>query len=91
MIYINDLPSIVSSQILLFADDVKLFCPIMNLECNIQLERDLVSLKEWSRKWLLNFNVLKSFVMHLGSTNPCHPYYMNDQPTQVFVNIKIWE
>ena len=29
-IYVNDLPSVVSSQVLLFADDVKLFCPIVN-------------------------------------------------------------
>jgi len=27
-LYINDLPSQVSSQVLLFADDVKLYCPI---------------------------------------------------------------
>ena len=42
-----------------------------------------MSLKEWSRKWLFNFNVSKSFDMHLDSTNPCNPYYMNDQPLQV--------
>ena len=29
-IYVNDLPSVVSSQVLLFADDVKFFCPIVN-------------------------------------------------------------
>ena len=65
-IYVNDLPSIVSSQVLLFADDVKLFCPIVNQQSNFQLKQDLLLLKEWSMKWLLNFNIVKTFVMHLG-------------------------
>ena len=82
-IYVNDLPSIVSSQVLLLADDVKLFCPIVNQQSNFQLEQDLLLLKEWSMKWLLNFNIVKTFVMHLGNTNPCHTYYMDGQPLQV--------
>ena len=43
-IYVNDLPSVVSSQVLLFADDVKLFCPIVNQQSNFQLEQDLLLL-----------------------------------------------
>jgi len=38
---------------------------------------------EWSFKWLLNFNVIKSFVMHLDSSYPCHSYLMDDQPIKV--------
>ena len=83
LIYINDLPSQVSSEVLLFADDVKLYCPIVNQQSNFQMEQDLLSLREWSLKWLLNFNVIKSFTMHLGSTNPCHMYCMDGQPLQV--------
>ena len=78
-IYVNDLPSIVSSQVLLFADGVKLFCPTVNQQSNFQLELDLLLLKVWSMKWLLNFNVVKTFVMHLGNTNLCHTYYMDEQ------------
>ena len=81
--YVNDLPSVVSSQVLLFAGDVKLFCPIVNQQSNFQLEQDLLLLKEWSMKWLLNFNIVKTFVMHLGNSNPCHTYYMDGQPLQV--------
>ena len=32
---------------------------------------------------MFNFNVIKSFIMHLGSTNPCHTYFMDDQPLLV--------
>ena len=34
-------------------------------------------------KWLLNFNIVKTFVMHLGNSNPCLTYYMDGQPLQV--------
>jgi len=29
-------------------------------------------------KWMLNFNVIKSFIMHLGSTNTHHMYFTDD-------------
>ena len=32
---------------------------------------------------MLNFNVIKLFIMHLGSTNPHHTYFMDGQPLQV--------
>ena len=32
--------------------------------------------------WLLNFNTVKTFVIHLGNTNLCHTY-MDGQPLQV--------
>ena len=61
-IYVNDLPSVVSSQVL-FADDVKLFCPIVNQQSNFQLSigtRSLIT-KRVVNKLLLNFNIVKTF------------------------------
>jgi len=34
-------------------------------------------------KRLLKFNVTKTVVMHLGNTNQCYTYYMDEQPLQV--------
>ena len=31
---------------------------------------------------MLNFSVTKSFIMHLGSTNPRHMYFIDDQHLQ---------
>jgi len=30
LIYINDIVSVIKSPVLLFADDVKIFCPVVN-------------------------------------------------------------
>ena len=49
-IYINDLPNVITSPAVLFADDVKTYCSIIS---STQLQHDLPLLKEWSRKWLL--------------------------------------
>jgi len=51
---INDVLSVVKSPALLVTDDVKVFCPIVNGLSALQLQKDLLALKEWS-------------VMHLGN------------------------
>ena len=61
----------------------QLYCPIVNQQSSTQLQQDLLLLKEWSRKWLLNFNIAKTVIMHLGNTNPCYTYFMDGQPLQV--------
>jgi len=90
LIYINDIVSVIKSPTLLFADDVKIFCPIVNQLSVLQLQQDLLALKEWSKKWVLKFNVTKTVVMHLGNTNQCYSYYMDDQQLQVVSEHKDW-
>ena len=56
----NDLPSCVNSTLLLFADNTKLFhCIKSNFDID-QLQRDIDALMEWSKLWLLSFNISKS-------------------------------
>ena len=84
LIYINDLPSVITSPALLFADDVNMYRPIVNQQSSTQLQQDLLLLKERSKKWLLNFNIAKTVIMHLGNTNQCsYTYLMDGQPLQV--------
>ena len=45
--YINDLPSTVSSQFRLFADDCLLYCPIKCRADQEQLQRDLSAISEF--------------------------------------------
>ena len=54
--YINDLPSTVSSQVRLFADDCLLYRPIKCRANQEQLQRDLPALQDWADRWGMCFN-----------------------------------
>ena len=76
LIYINDLPRVICSPSLLFADDAKLFRPITAYHSFQQLQNDILTLKWWSKLGQLNFNTKKSFIMHLGRNDACYTYYI---------------
>jgi len=67
LIYVQDLPQWVTNSIVMFADDTKLWARISTLQDGEMLQRDLLKLAEWSRKWLLAFKPEKCKVMHIGN------------------------
>ena len=66
VLYINDLPDAVSSNILLFADDTKIFQQVRSKQDALSLQSDIDVLNDWSEKWLLKFNTDKCHVLTLG-------------------------
>ena len=66
VIYINDLPDVINSDSLLFADDTKVFRKITSKEDALRLQSDIDSLQLWSNKWLLRFHPDKCHVLTLG-------------------------
>ena len=56
VIYINDLPDIVSSKALLFADDTKIYRVITREDDHKELHKELNLLSDWSETWLLKFH-----------------------------------
>jgi len=76
-IYVNDIPDVVSSPILLFADDIKIFRCIKTHQDYIQLQSDLNHLSEWSLRWKLKFNISKYNVLHLRFSHQQHIYYLS--------------
>ena len=76
-IFINDLPSIVSSPTFMFADDTKIFRVIRNEEDHLALQKDLNLLHEWSLQWQLNFNVAKCKHLHFGTAHSYGSFYLN--------------
>ena len=77
--YVNDLPDQVNSFCKLFADDVKLYKDLQNLEDFETIQDDLNKLCQWTIKWLMLFNVNKCKVMHIGKDNPRFEYEMTDK------------
>ena len=66
VIYINDLPELVSSKVYLFADDTKIYKVITDEEDRLKLQDDLNKLSEWSNTWLLKFHADKCKHMTIG-------------------------
>uniref|UniRef100_K7F0M2 Reverse transcriptase domain-containing protein n=1 Tax=Pelodiscus sinensis TaxID=13735 RepID=K7F0M2_PELSI len=75
-LFINDLEKGVSSEVVKFADDTKLF-RIVKTEADCEgLQEDLTKLSDWATKWQMKFNVDKCKVMHIGKNNPNYTYSM---------------
>ena len=59
-IYINDISNELESPIKLFADDIKVYRVLNNVEEDHRtLQNDLMKLETWSANWQLNFNTEK--------------------------------
>ena len=69
LIYINDLEEGVTSKILKFADDTKLFRKIKGNGDKQQQQDDIDKLIKWSEKWQLLFNFQKCKCLHAGHGN----------------------
>jgi len=62
----------------MFANDMKLWATISDMDDNQKLQDDLRKLKDWSDKWLLKFNPDKCKVMHGGYNQPTEYYIEQD-------------
>ena len=57
LIYINDLPDNLSTNVKLFADDTSLFSVVHNIATSsCDLSYDLNRIKEWAFQWKMSFN-----------------------------------
>ena len=75
-IYINDLDDDITSKVLKFADDTKLFRKIKQDGDYEHLQDDLVKLIKWSEKWQMLFNFGKCKCLHIGHGNEDVHYTM---------------
>ena len=68
--FVNEIPSIVSSPVLMFADDMKIFRVIRNKDDYTMLQNDLRDLlHRSSHQWQLKFNVSKCKHLHFGTAH----------------------
>lgn len=89
LIYINDLPSKLCSNIHLFADDCVIFRKINNSDDIRILQSDLTAVSNWCQTWLMELNINKCKVMHV-SRNPKHQstYYLNNIALELVTSYK---
>ena len=85
LLHINDLPSVVSSKVRLFADDCLFYRNIKNKEDQIALQKDLNLLENWGNTWGMRFNAAKCNIMRVSGT--CDPKLFNYSLTG---QIKYW-
>ena len=79
-LFINDIPEGLFNPCKIFADDAKLYRPILSKGDASSLQKDIDSLVQWSAIWQLPFNVDKCKCMRIGKENNAHTYHMNQQP-----------
>ena len=63
--FINDLPSHVTSQARLFADDCLLYRPIKTKQDHITLQQDLTNLEIWAKEWGMKFNAKNFYILRI--------------------------
>ena len=78
LIYINDLDDSITSNVLKFADDTKLFRKVNTDGDKQHLQNDLDRLVKWSEKWQMLFNFGKCKCLHTGHGNLNVNYKMGD-------------
>ena len=76
VLYINDLVENLESGVSLFADDAKLYTEIKDPSDVETLQRDLQRVEDWSKIWLLTFNINKCKTMHIGCNNARASYML---------------
>ena len=77
IVYINDLPEVVQSNIAIFADDTKLYRTIITSDDSNILQSDLDLLVEWCKVWQMNFNYTKCKHLFFGLNSPSRQYTMS--------------
>ena len=78
LLYINDLPDSLQSQVRLFADETAVHLTVKGQDDNQKLQNDLDILQEWEweREWDMEFNPSKCQVVHITrSRQPINTTY----------------
>ena len=71
LLFINDLPESVNSEIKLFADDCLMYRTINTHSDAITLQQYINKLEQWENTWQMEFNADKCFTIRI--TNSRHP------------------
>ena len=90
LMYINDMPNSIKSNIRLFADDTIMYLTISNQDDCHALKSDLTKLEAWEKEWLMAFNPDKCEVIRITKkkTPILHDYKLHGLTLQSTKNVK---
>ncbi len=101
VLYINDMPDDITSNIFLFADDTKIFTNSSNHQNSVNLQQDLNKLIEWSNNLLLKFHPDKCKVLDINHHDrECNDYYLGNTRLEhsscekdlgIYIDNKLWQ
>ena len=77
LLYINDLPENINTQVRLFADDTAVYLTDTSNDDSQTLQQDLHKLEKWEKTWEMHFNPSKCQVLHITrARNPLKTQYV---------------
>ena len=77
LLYINDLPENINSQVRLFADETAVYLTMTSKVDSQTLQQDLQKLDKWEKTWEMHFNLSKCQVPeHTRARNPLQTQYV---------------
>ena len=74
LLHINNLPSVISSTVRLFADDCLVYKEIKSRQDQNDLQKDLNLLESWGTTWGMRFNAAKCKIMRVSMKQTPIPY-----------------
>ena len=74
LLFINDLPDGICTNVRLFADDCILYNSVAGPEDAGKLQKDLDKLTAWQDKWQMEFNAAKCYVLRITHARSLHQY-----------------
>ena len=90
LVYINDLPDLVTCKIRLFADDALIYRTIDSIQDALLLQNDLAKLITWESNWSMEFNPDKCKVLRITNKRKTinQSYIMHNQILEVVDSAK---
>nr|VZI46185.1 unnamed protein product [Spirometra erinaceieuropaei] len=84
LVYVNDCASELNCDVAMFADDIKIWSTIRSEVDEARLQTNLDHLEQWSKDWLLPFNVNKCNFLRFGrNSSPNRTVYrLTGKPLQ---------
>ena len=83
ILYVNDLPTVLNYNVMVFDDDSILYQAVCNQEDMLTLQANLDIAVQWGDEWQLKFNDMKCKVLRVGRHIQQHMCLLNGKTLQV--------